>query len=278
MESNTEEKYFGPFENIQSPGYPILADMMGRVGEIAIFRKFGALNILNLMSMQAELLQLEDDLKDILEAFDGTTPKQLFLQDFYEVRNQEDGKELRDQMKEIKAKLNEYNSALLQVSQVASLRPPRKANLHFLHTWLRGFSPGQGNSFQRGTERKTWELRLRLDDFITVKSTSDEKDATTATVTDRAITWYHNVIGSNTRAPIKKGTAIIEYTVTGTATKYLVTLVSSMLPAVSILGLYFEKDLLHRIWIMLGMTFVFAAALSFGTSAKRIEIFSATAA
>jgi hypothetical protein len=51
-----------------------------------------------------------------------------------------------------------------------------------------------------------------------------------------------------------------------------------MLPALSILGLYFEKDLLKRIGMMIGMTFVFAVALTFGTSAKRIEVFSATTA
>lgn len=107
------ERYFGPFENIRSPGYPLLANIMGRHGEIAIFRKFSALNILNLMSMQAELLELEDDLKDQLEALDTPSAKQVLLQDFYEVRNQTEAKELRDKMKEIQTKLYEYSKCIV---------------------------------------------------------------------------------------------------------------------------------------------------------------------
>ncbi|MAD86904.1 MAG: hypothetical protein CL912_28445 [Deltaproteobacteria bacterium] len=71
---------------------------------------------------------------------------------------------------------------------------------------------------------------------------------------------------------------VIQYTGLKTAAKFLITLLSSMLPALSVLALYFEGDVLKRIGIMICMTFVFAAALTFGTSAKRIEIFAATAA
>lgn len=75
-----------------------------------------------------------------------------------------------------------------------------------------------------------------------------------------------------------RNTGIVEYSGLKTTSKYIVTIVSAMLPALSILGLYFEKVLLRRIYIMLGLTLTFAAALTFGTSARRIEVFSATAA
>lgn len=51
-----------------------------------------------------------------------------------------------------------------------------------------------------------------------------------------------------------------------------------MIPATSIIALYYEKDLVNRIWIMMGLTFAFAAILTVFTGARRIEIFSATAA
>jgi hypothetical protein len=42
-------------------GYHRLAHVMGRSGELAIFRKFNDLNMLSLMSLQAELVDLRDD-------------------------------------------------------------------------------------------------------------------------------------------------------------------------------------------------------------------------
>lgn len=47
----------------EAPGYHTLASLMGRDGEYAIFRKFSSLNALNLMSLQAELLELEEQYK-----------------------------------------------------------------------------------------------------------------------------------------------------------------------------------------------------------------------
>ena len=61
---------------------------------------------------------------------------------------------------------------------------------------------------------------------------------------------------------------MVEYSGLKSTTRYGVTILSAMLPALSILGLYFEKHLLRRIWIMLGMTFIFGGALAFCTSAR----------
>src|SRR5689334_17686776 len=46
-------------------GYPKLAALMGTYGEAAIFRKFGSLNMWNLLSQQAEILELQVQLRDI---------------------------------------------------------------------------------------------------------------------------------------------------------------------------------------------------------------------
>lgn len=44
-------------------GYPKLAWRMGNVPDLAIFRRFQALNLQNLLYLQAELVHLEDQLK-----------------------------------------------------------------------------------------------------------------------------------------------------------------------------------------------------------------------
>jgi len=51
------------FGTCDAPGYHTLASLMGRDGDYAIFRKFSSLNTLNLMRLQAELLELEEQYK-----------------------------------------------------------------------------------------------------------------------------------------------------------------------------------------------------------------------
>ena len=47
-------------------GYPRLARLIGQKPEVAIFRRFGTLNAENLLFLQAELLTLERELRDIV--------------------------------------------------------------------------------------------------------------------------------------------------------------------------------------------------------------------
>jgi hypothetical protein len=46
---------------VEKRGYHKLALLMDEQNETAIFRRFGKLNLLNLMALQAELVELEDD-------------------------------------------------------------------------------------------------------------------------------------------------------------------------------------------------------------------------
>jgi hypothetical protein len=46
-------------------GYSQVADFMSHAGEMAMFRRFGRLNVENLLYLQAELVQLEKELADL---------------------------------------------------------------------------------------------------------------------------------------------------------------------------------------------------------------------
>lgn len=123
-----------------------------------------------------------------------------------------------------------------------------------------------------------------------------DSDAATGRFVDWLITTYNHYLGHwiKVRSHIRQDSphhlsnfcqhnantkmGIIEYSGMKTTAKVSVTLLSSMLPALSVFALYFESNMLNRIGIMIAMTFVFAATLTFGTSAKRSEIFAATAA
>ncbi len=58
----------------------------------------------------------------------------------------------------------------------------------------------------------------------------------------------------------------------------LATVVASIMPVIAILILFFIKSILKRIYVMIGFTFVFGAAISYLTPAKLVEVFAATAA
>ena len=59
---------------------------------------------------------------------------------------------------------------------------------------------------------------------------------------------------------------------------FIATILSSMLPLLAVLVLYFVKETLQRIYVMLAFTLTFASSLAIFTSARRIEIFASTAA
>ena len=58
----------------------------------------------------------------------------------------------------------------------------------------------------------------------------------------------------------------------------IVAAVSAALPTTAILVLYFVKNMVHRIGLVIVFTVLFSTALTVFTGAKRIEVFSATAA
>ena len=57
-----------PEPELLTDGYPKLASLIGRTGEVAIFKRFSALNAENLLFMQAELSYLENELRKIVDS------------------------------------------------------------------------------------------------------------------------------------------------------------------------------------------------------------------
>jgi hypothetical protein len=94
-------------------GYPKLAAAMGVIPETAIFRRFAALNAQNLLYFQAELVELEQKLKETQLA-DSQNPhgmKSKYALDWFWLSNSAeygDETQLRI-LKEIRAKLKEYS-------------------------------------------------------------------------------------------------------------------------------------------------------------------------
>lgn len=93
-------------------GYPKLADAyMGRYQTAAIFRRFGFLTTLNLMSLQAELVNLEHRLRTAIERDDTSADakRDCLSTDFYELRAATPPNDKqRELLKASREKLKEY--------------------------------------------------------------------------------------------------------------------------------------------------------------------------
>jgi hypothetical protein len=98
-------------------GYPKLANLMGNYAEMAIFRRFGDLNYLNALSIQAELLELQVQLKDIChEDNHCSDPDRLmYSKYFHALRNSEGGRggDQLEKIMQIRAKLDQYSISCL---------------------------------------------------------------------------------------------------------------------------------------------------------------------
>jgi len=106
-------------------GYPKLACHMGIHPELAIFRRFGNLNALNLLYLQAELIHLEKKLRS-LEIVDSETQlgsSSSYARDWYWLNNSafEDNSDQIQIIHEIRTKLKEYSQFLLTGMPCTSL-------------------------------------------------------------------------------------------------------------------------------------------------------------
>lgn len=98
-------------------GYHKLAVLMGSSTGVAIFRSFGTLNMLNLLGLQAELVDLEAQLSDIRQEDDTSdnANRRLYSERFWLLRQslEEDGDDVQWQMQlSIRKKLAEYSKIL----------------------------------------------------------------------------------------------------------------------------------------------------------------------
>jgi hypothetical protein len=74
-------------------GYEKLARFMGTYPQLAIFRRFGALNLQNVLYLQAEIASLEQELQQIV-AEDNLHPERtIFSRDWYVLANSADTEE-----------------------------------------------------------------------------------------------------------------------------------------------------------------------------------------
>jgi hypothetical protein len=115
-ELNAEQQKEGStaasLSEIARDGYPSLAGLMHSSSDIAIFRRFGELNMLHLLRLQAELQHMEFELQKIREedAMSNDPIRECYAKDFAAMRDNEEigDSEQYEQLVKIGTKLQEY--------------------------------------------------------------------------------------------------------------------------------------------------------------------------
>jgi hypothetical protein len=93
-----------------SGNYHKLSELMGSWPDMAIFRRFGTMNVQNLLFLQAELSHLEYELQRLQEQYGKSDGEkgQVSLRSWWDMRGNEDSEQL-DIVLEVRQKLSEYS-------------------------------------------------------------------------------------------------------------------------------------------------------------------------
>ncbi|KAI0384842.1 hypothetical protein F5Y04DRAFT_277577 [Hypomontagnella monticulosa] len=265
-------------------GYPSLASLMAISYETAIFRKFGMLQMINLLRLQATLQDLEHQYKVVVSAEDRTGSENpmdaTHTNAFYMMREEADSGNPSmqgDILEKIGKCLKEYNEALMQVTTISQAQKPRERDINLLREWLR--RPDMGGLFLKGIESEIWK-EVNGNDFIS--PANEDIDGFNSLVTSPIINIYHRLYGHNRNEPrsheIGGSLNLYYHKYINRFANILVAILSSLLPTVMILVLYFINTILWRIGAVIIFTAVFSATLTIFTNAKKVEVYSATAA
>jgi len=94
------------------------------------------------------------------------------------------------------------------------------------------------------------------------------------------VTPFHKIVGRYVVDPSDHSAGLYNYSDGAIAkiSALVATVLSSVLPIAGVIVLYFVENTLARIGIIAGMTALFSLCLAVLTSAKKSEIFAATAA
>ncbi|KAI0206579.1 hypothetical protein F4808DRAFT_454500 [Astrocystis sublimbata] len=274
----------------EAGGYTRLAEYMGQHSQLAIFRRFGTLTNASLLYLQAEITELEHELKYV-QAQDCQSDDDVrkeYERSWYRLSRSaslEEGSEEREQY-ELIMKLREliaqYHQALYFHGKALELPSPHVKIFGDLREWI--VRPTMGFIHIVSKDWRTWE---QCDDLITFEKST--MDRFTSLLTYTIVDIYHSLIGRHIHRARKSTILPLNYrdhrhTVTyshksiSRFTQAFTVLIASTLPIAAIVVLYSVHDMVTRIGIIAASTGLFSTSMSLLTMASLQEIFAATAA
>ncbi|KAL8677660.1 MAG: hypothetical protein Q9224_007171 [Gallowayella concinna] len=277
--------------------YTKLACMVATHEEAAIFRRFDILNVKSLLYMQAELVDLEDQLRDIEEQDKKSRDpeKALFPTSIQALKKSSFTKNNEQWMKykEVQEKIHAYSmclifyslmlsrgvlldEALLRFLSLRKVSKPTSNDVGVLRDWLEQDTGGR--LFLKGIEDTTWKSN---DDFLSLDPNQAGKDSLTWLINEKVVPWYHRHWGYRTK-PLStaKWDGVQDYhkDKLEKIANAISTLLAALLPSISILILYFVSKPASRLITISLFSVFFSLILTTVSAAKRVEVFAATTA
>ncbi|KAF9894405.1 hypothetical protein FE257_007908 [Aspergillus nanangensis] len=267
-------------------GYDKLASFLGSHPEFQYFRRFSTLNTKNILYLQAELAHHELDLDHIIEedkrVANKWEKKKKYPFSFWELKSSADDDSVDpfqwDKIKEIRELLYQYNAAILQQTQILDFHPPAKAEAAGLREWLRR-PEGGGGIFEPLAEADVWS-EANESDMIAIYRQQNEVDDFTKWICTVFLHWYHDHWGhrAEKKYDVEMGARIYNYRAIKSYTYAASIFISGLLPASSIIVLYFLQDTTAKLIVVFVYNLVFSLVLGFLVRARRAEIFAAATA
>jgi len=270
-----------------------MANLMGDVPDLAIFRSFTSLSAESLLHYQAEIHQLELKLRKLQKqdrdagdhthrskySFNSRRLRQSGINHHSEgggMKNMKDSPEQWETMLEIRELLEKYYAALAAHRQVVNFNRPNRTHLDSLNDWMS--RPTRGNMSLIGSDSEIWS-ESPLHELISLGPSNQDAGSPTTT---RLVTWYHSVIGRFLHREEKgehvQNSVIYREHAVSRVIRGIKTLVACMLPVVGIVVLYIVESPSTRLGVIAACTAFFSLTMSSFTSASMTDIFTATAA
>ena len=192
-------------------GYPQIAQFMSEHKELGILRRFGELNMLTLLHLQAELMHLEEAYSRLSETDEKSSSRAYRSRDWWSLTQLDcnGNREQWDLLLQIRETLDKYSKPnsffsimnsiavrymerrtlityldrqLRQQIWLADRLGPNDYDLSFFRDWLK--HPRMGNFPLRGIDRKAWDP-IYDHDFIAIQR---------RTSVDPFSRWFINII------------------------------------------------------------------------------------
>ncbi|PMD32361.1 hypothetical protein L207DRAFT_384828, partial [Hyaloscypha variabilis F] len=254
-------------------GYHKLAEVMSRDMDAAIFNRFEDLALLSLLALQAEIIDLRKQFRQkcYLNNEHGNESERHYSESFKAARDEKS--EQYQLLEAIQSKLGEYS-----VSRTSKLGSPKKSQL----LGLKGELNDAANSFLRSTEVDTWgDEDTAAYMCLNPKQQSNESDAFTRMIENIIVGPYHKFIGHRLQTgqvlDEETGSRFYDSDKINTQSNLIATMLSAILPVLTIFVLNLLETTNQRIGLTVLFTAVFALMLVTFSSARRVEIFAATA-
>ncbi|KAF2113181.1 hypothetical protein BDV96DRAFT_119260 [Lophiotrema nucula] len=261
-------------------GYGKVAALMSTYPEFAILRSFRALNMQNLLYLQAEITHLEAELRQQAaeDIASGKRPDHAY--DWWSLTQGHEESDAKQWsiMLEIREKLEKYNEALLRQSAILNLEHPTKHNIENLRSWFE--RPLMGSFPLYGLDRTSWD-KEHEQDFVGLRN-QKRPDILSRCFSDFIMPNIHHLLPAKLKRPGSEhlGTGLYEYndSVLRAIARIATTVIASIFPLCSVVILYVVKSNGLRLGIIVILSALFTLSLALMTTARNIEIFAVTSA